>query len=72
MIEETTNGPDTSPGNIACAFCGSTNTELFSLFGQSLISSQYYCHNCHTVFEAVRWVESESSQDEHLPEEGEE
>jgi len=41
----------------ACAYCDSTDTELMSLFGQSLLSSQYYCRNCHSVFEAVRWTE---------------
>jgi hypothetical protein len=49
-------------GGVSCAFCESTDTELFSLFGQSLIGSQYYCHNCHTVFEAVRWTEPENNE----------
>ena len=43
---------------IACAYCDSSNIELMSLFGQSLLSSQYYCRNCHSVFEAVRWTEA--------------
>jgi hypothetical protein len=42
---------------VRCAFCDSDKTELISLFGQFLLASQYYCHNCHTVFEAVRWKE---------------
>lgn len=50
---------------VLCPFCGSADNELFSLFGQTLIGSQYYCHNCHTVFEAVRWVEEESTSDNH-------
>jgi hypothetical protein len=41
---------------VACAFCDSTDTELLALFGQNLLSSQYYCRNCHSVFEAVRWT----------------
>ena len=40
---------------IACPFCESTDTEFFSLFGQFLLSSQYYCRNCRTVFDVVRW-----------------
>lgn len=44
---------------IRCAYCASTETEFFSLFGQSLLSSQYYCHSCRTVFESVRWLEEE-------------
>jgi len=49
--------------DVACAFCGSTGTELLSLFGQNLLSSQYYCNNCHTVFEAVRWVELDDEEE---------
>lgn len=53
-----------SAREIHCPFCGSADNELFSLFGQTLIGSQYYCHNCHTVFEAVRWgEEGESTSD---------
>ncbi len=43
------------PAAIACPFCGSTATELFSLFGQFLLASQYYCRDCKTVFDVVRW-----------------
>jgi DNA-directed RNA polymerase subunit RPC12/RpoP len=39
---------------ISCPFCGSTNTELFSLFGQQLLTVQYYCNSCHTPFERVK------------------
>lgn len=39
---------------ISCPFCGSTNTELFSLFGQQLLTIQYYCNSCHTPFERVK------------------
>lgn len=46
-------------GQLGCPFCGSTDNELFSLFGQTLLGTQYYCRNCRTVFEAVRWEESE-------------
>jgi hypothetical protein len=46
---------------VPCAFCDSTDTELIALFGQFLLGSQFYCHNCHSVFEAVRWKETSSS-----------
>lgn len=46
-------------GHLNCPFCDSTDNELFSLFGQTLLGSQYYCRSCRTVFEAVRWDESE-------------
>ena len=48
-------------GQIACPYCHATNNELFSLFGQTLIGSQYYCHDCHSVFESVRWQERDHS-----------
>jgi late competence protein required for DNA uptake (superfamily II DNA/RNA helicase) len=58
MNEETAIASDSSKneaGRVTCPFCGSNDNELFSLFGQTLIGSQYYCRNCRTVFEAVRW-----------------
>jgi DNA-directed RNA polymerase subunit RPC12/RpoP len=39
---------------ILCPYCGSTDTELFSLFGQQLLTVQYYCNTCHTPFERVK------------------
>ena len=44
-----------------CPFCDSTNTELISLFGQTLMGSQYYCHTCRSVFESVRWTSGEGN-----------
>lgn len=38
----------------ACPYCHSTETEIFSLFGQQLLTVQYYCNTCHTPFEAVK------------------
>jgi ring-1,2-phenylacetyl-CoA epoxidase subunit PaaD len=39
---------------IPCPYCGSTNTELFSLFGQQLLTVQYYCNACRTPFERIK------------------
>ena len=39
---------------VTCPFCGSTETEVFSLFGSQLITAQYYCRACHTPFEQVK------------------
>ena len=39
---------------VTCPYCGSTNTELSSLFGQQLLTVQYYCRNCRTPFERVK------------------
>jgi hypothetical protein len=46
------------PGTeIICPFCASAETELFAMFGHLLLSSQYYCRSCRTVFDVVRWEE---------------
>lgn len=39
---------------VTCPYCSSTNTELYSLFGQQLLTVQYYCQSCHTPFEYVK------------------
>lgn len=39
---------------VLCPYCGSTNTEFFSLFGQQLLTVQYYCNDCRTPFERVK------------------
>ncbi len=40
--------------HITCPYCGSEHTECFSLFGQQLLTAQYYCKTCHTPFERVK------------------
>jgi DNA-directed RNA polymerase subunit RPC12/RpoP len=39
---------------IPCPYCGSTDTELMSLFGRQLLTVQYYCNSCRTPFERVK------------------
>ena len=39
---------------IACPYCCSTDTEFMSLFGQQLLTLQFYCNVCHTPFECVK------------------
>jgi ring-1,2-phenylacetyl-CoA epoxidase subunit PaaD len=39
---------------VPCPFCGSRETTLLALFGQFLLTSQYYCEGCRSVFEAVK------------------
>lgn len=41
-------------GRPTCPFCGSSETELYSLFGQQLLTVQFYCNACHTPFECVK------------------
>jgi DNA-directed RNA polymerase subunit RPC12/RpoP len=40
--------------SVRCPYCGSTETELLSLFGQQLLTVQYYCNTCRTPFEHVK------------------
>ncbi len=50
-----TNGPPTEQGiQVHCPYCGSSDTELFSLFGKQLLTVQYYCNACHTPFECIK------------------
>lgn len=39
---------------VECPYCGSHRTELMSLFGQQLLTVQYYCNDCRTPFERVK------------------
>ncbi|HLZ61999.1 MAG TPA: hypothetical protein VKR06_34070 [Ktedonosporobacter sp.] len=39
---------------VICPYCSSKQTELFSLFGQQLLTVQYYCNACHTPFEYIK------------------
>ena len=39
---------------VHCPYCASADTELLSLFGQQLLTAQYYCNACRTPFERVR------------------
>jgi hypothetical protein len=47
---------------IKCAFCESTDVELFSLYGQTLLGSQYYCNNCRSIFESIRFDEEDEQE----------
>ncbi|MBK5459089.1 3-hydroxyacyl-CoA dehydrogenase family protein [Peribacillus sp. TH27] len=38
-----------------CPFCDGKNVELYSSFGTAQLVRQYYCQNCKTVFESIRW-----------------
>lgn len=49
-----TDGTAMDKVEVDCPYCGSTNTELFSLFGQQLLTVQFYCNACHTPFERIK------------------
>jgi DNA-directed RNA polymerase subunit RPC12/RpoP len=39
---------------VECPFCGSFATEFMAMFGQQLLTVQYYCNTCQTPFERVK------------------
>ena len=43
------------PPEAVCPFCGSDDSELESTFGSEVSKSQYYCNNCHTIFERIKY-----------------
>lgn len=42
------------PSAVDCPFCDQSGSELISLFGSQLLTSQYRCTHCFSYFEAVR------------------
>lgn len=53
---ERTPGPtDGARDPVACPHCGSTDVELEAPFGGSLMTRQYWCRGCRTVFEWIKW-----------------
>jgi hypothetical protein len=52
MMHVEHNGEMSRP--VVCPFCGSNDTELLALFGQQLLTVQYYCNRCHTPFEHIK------------------
>lgn len=49
--------PDSAP--VACPHCGTTDVAVESQFGSSLMTRQFYCRGCRTVFEWVKWEPEE-------------
>lgn len=44
-----------SEPEVACPFCGSTDTERESAFGSEISKTQHYCNSCNTVFERIKY-----------------
>ncbi|WP_456071291.1 PaaD-like zinc ribbon domain-containing protein [Haladaptatus caseinilyticus] len=38
-----------------CPFCMSTNVKQESAFGSEISKAQYYCDNCQTMFERLKY-----------------
>ncbi len=43
------------PESVPCPFCDGSETEQFSAFGSAVSVGQYYCRDCRTVFEWMKW-----------------
>lgn len=46
---------ETVDGEPTCPFCGSTAVALESAFGSEISKSQYYCNDCSSVFERIKF-----------------
>lgn len=44
---------------VSCPHCGSVDVVVEAPFGGSLMTRQYWCRGCRTVFEWVRWEPQE-------------
>jgi hypothetical protein len=42
-----------------CPFCQRCDTELVNPFGGALSVAQYWCRECRTGFEFIKWEEHE-------------
>jgi formate dehydrogenase maturation protein FdhE len=51
---------------IRCSFCSSSDVEKISSFGTAQLVRQYYCNNCRTVFEYIRWQGEHSNNERCL------
>ncbi|OXB90403.1 hypothetical protein [Geobacillus subterraneus] len=51
---------------VRCSFCGSANVAPLSMFGTAQLVSQYYCHQCRSVFERVRWRNDANEEGETI------
>ena len=54
--------PAGPPPSIRCPHCDSADVELEAPFGGSLMSRQYYCRACRTVFEWIKWEPGDSAE----------
>lgn len=43
------------PERPACPFCDGNDTELHNPFGSQLSVATYWCFDCHTAFEWLKW-----------------
>jgi transposase-like protein len=49
---------DERENDLSCPFCDSTDVVKDSNFGPEISKSQYYCNDCETPFERIKFGES--------------
>ena len=47
--------PDALPDRPRCPFCEGGETELHALFGSHASVSTYWCRDCRSPFEFMKW-----------------
>jgi transposase-like protein len=45
---------------VYCSFCESENVKLIAPFGTAQLVRQYYCNDCQSIFEYIRWREEDN------------
>jgi hypothetical protein len=63
MQKEKSKKKKASGSFVACPFCGSTETSRETDFGTTLAYAQFYCHQCRTPFEWIKWDDKNVSTD---------
>lgn len=58
------------PERVSCPFCDGEDTELHSPFGTALSVATYWCRQCRTAFEWVKWAEPGSRTETGPPPSG--
>jgi hypothetical protein len=48
---------------VRCPFCNSVETQREANFGTTLAYAQFYCFNCRTPFEWIKWDEKALQSD---------
>ncbi|MEB3100151.1 PaaD-like zinc ribbon domain-containing protein [Ferviditalea candida] len=47
---------------VHCPFCDSSEVSMMSHFGTFQLVRQYFCSDCRSVFEYIRWQENSGDQ----------
>ena len=54
------------PEHVQCPFCGGLDTSLHSPFGPQLSVATYWCRECSTAFEWMKWEPQHESTSDHV------